>query len=360
MEFPRLFVNLDKIKHNAEVIKALCLDNNISLTGVIKGFSAIPKITDSFFQAGYKSIASSRIDHLKMYQYLSNVEKWLIRTPMLSEVEDVVKYSDISVNSEKEVLECLNDACKKVGITHKVVLMYDVGDLREGLIKIDQLVEISKYVENKLDSLHLYGIGTNFTCYGTVVPTIKNANALVAAALEVENVIKRDLDIISGGATTSLPLLVAKTIPERINHFRVGSAIMTPLELITLWNTNVPELKYDTFIIEAEIIELNHKPSVPIGKLHLDGFGNKKVFEDRGIRKRAILAIGNADLGDCTKLKPLDSEIEILGASSDHLIIDIDNCNHIYKVGSKVRFLLHYQNALFGLIQPTLKKIYHD
>jgi len=360
MKYPRLYIDLEKIQHNAEIVKALCLSNNIKITGVIKGFSAIPKITQSLFSAGYTSIASSRISHLKLYSDLKEIEKWLIRIPMISEVKDVVKYSDVSLNSEKVVLDHLNNASIEASLIHKVVLMYDVGDLREGLINLDQLVSLALYVEENLKNLKLYGVATNLTCYGTVVPTVKNANMLVKAALEVEQTINRKLDIISGGSTTSLPLLYNNTFPEKINHFRVGSAIMTPLELITLWNTTIPNLKYDTFYVEAEVVEVNSKPTVPIGTLHLDGFGNKRIFTDRGIRKRAILAIGNADLGDCTKLYPVDREIEILGASSDHLLIDIENCKTNYTVGNKIKFQMHYQNVLFGLNQPTLKKIYLD
>ncbi|MFP4457024.1 MAG: alanine racemase [Clostridia bacterium] len=358
MTYPRLLIDLHKIEKNAELVKDMCNRNNISVTGVVKGFSGIKEITQAFFKAGYNSIASSRIAHLKRFSDLENVEKMLIRIPMLSEVEDVINYSDISLNSEKKVLKKLNETAEKLGLTHKVILMFDVGDLREGLFHKEELAELSIYVEKELNSLHLYGIGTNMTCYGTIVPTIENALKLVNAVEFVETQLNRVIEIISGGSTTSLPLLNSNVLPKRINHFRIGSAIITPLELITLWNTEIPGLFYETFTIEAEIIELNEKPTVPIGNLHLDGFGNKRIFVDKGIRKRAILAIGNADLGDCTKLKPLDSLLNVLGASSDHLLVDIENSNHKYKVGDKLKFLMHYQNVLFALNQITLQKIY--
>jgi len=358
MSYPKLLIDLKKVENNAAVIKELCNKNNISVTGVIKGFSAVKKITKSLFRAGYKSIASSRIDHLKEFSNMENIEKVLIRTPMLSEVEEVVKFSDISLNSEKIVLKKLNETAKKLKMMHKVILMFDVGDLREGLLSKEKLAELSMYVEKELKNILLYGIGTNMTCYGTVTPTIDNASKLVEATEFVENKLKRKIEIISGGATTSLPLLVNKGVPKRINHFRIGSAITTPLELIAFWNTEISGLFYDAFSIEAEIIELNSKPTHPVGILHLDAFGNKKTFVDKGIRKRAILAIGNADLGDCTKLQSTDSSINILGSSSDHLLIDIEDCSYNYKVGDTIKFLMHYQNVLFAMSQPTLKKIY--
>ncbi len=360
MHYPKLFINLRKVEKNASIIKDLCNNNNISITGVIKGFAAVKKITQSLFNAGYRSIASSRIEHLKAFSDIKNVEKMLIRTPMLSEIEDVIKFSDISLNSEKIVLRELNEAANNFNMTHKVILMFDVGDLREGLLHKETLAELSMYVEKKLKNLILYGIGTNMTCYGTVTPTVNNALKLVEATEFVENRLKRKIEIISGGATTSLPLLIKKVMPKRINHFRIGSAITTPIELVSYWDTEISGLFYDAFSIEAEIIEINSKPTVPIGILHLDAFGNKKNFVDKGVRKRAILAVGNADLGDCTKLQPTDNSIDVLGASSDHLLIDIHNCSYEYKVGDTIKFLMHYQNVLFAMSQPTLQKIYVD
>ncbi|MDI4740284.1 hypothetical protein MJN54_33745, partial [Salmonella enterica subsp. enterica serovar Kentucky] len=41
------------------------------------------------------------------------------------------------------------------------------------------------------------------------------------------------------------------------------------------------------YILEAEIIELNSKPTVPVGELGVDAFLQSKTFVDRGIRRRA-------------------------------------------------------------------------
>lgn len=358
MSYPRLCINLEKIRANANTIKSLCHKNHIQITGVIKGFSAIPEITETFLKAGITSIASSRIAHLKTINSESEVERMLIRIPMLSETSDVIDFSDISLNSERIVLDSLNKFAEEKGVIHKVILMYDVGDLREGILHKDKLVNLAFYVENELSNIHLLGLGTNMTCYGTIVPTTKNSVALCEAALAVEDVLGRQLEIISGGSTTSLPLLFKKGLPEKINHLRIGAAIITPLELITLWDVNIPHLHYDALCLEAEIIEISKKPSVPIGNLHLDGFGNKRNFINKGVRKRAILAVGNADVGDCTKLYPLDPSADILGASSDHLLIDIDNSNNQYKIGDRMKFLMLYQNMLFAITQPTLHKEY--
>ena len=55
----------------------------------------------------------------------------------------------------------------------------------------------------------------------------------------------------------------------------------------------MPGTRQDTVKLVAEVIELKRKPSMPIGKIGKDAFGNTPVFEDKGIRLRAILAVGN-------------------------------------------------------------------
>ena len=48
------------------------------------------------------------------------------------------------------------------------------------------------------------------------------------------------------------------------------------------------------------------------------------VFQDRGIRRRALLAVGRQDI-EPDGLSPLTRGVEILGASSDHLVCDIED-----------------------------------
>ena len=75
-------------------------------------------------------------------------------------------------------------------------------------------------------------------------------------------------------------------------------------------------------LLEAQIIELKSKRSLPIGEIGVDAFGQRPYYEDRGIIRRAILAIGKQDT-DPDSMISLDEKIDILGASSDHLILDV-------------------------------------
>jgi len=57
----------------------------------------------------------------------------LLRLPALSGVDEVVESVDVSLNSELTVLAALSRAAVSRGRVHDVMLMVDLGDLREGI-----------------------------------------------------------------------------------------------------------------------------------------------------------------------------------------------------------------------------------
>lgn len=360
--YPLLEINLKHFYNNTKVITTLCNSNNIKLAGVVKGFGGIVKIAEQMAMAGCEQIASSRIEQLKELKN-SGIDKklMLIRIPMESELKDVVLYSDICLVSEKKTLLGLNDEASKHNKKLGIVLMYDLGDLREGIFNEAELVELACFVEKDLENLTLLGIGSNLSCYGSIMPTFENLSKLSEAAEKIENILKRKLEIISGGSTTTLPLLLSGQIPKKINHLRIGEAIINAHDLSTYYSTTIDGICEDTFVLKAQIVELNEKPTHPIGKMMVNAFGEKVYFEDKGIRKRAIVALGNQDVGDYSKLLPKDKDIKPLGASSDHTILDIHDCKIEYKLGDLVEFNLLYQGMLFSSLSSDVhKKIISD
>lgn len=355
--YPCLEVNINKIYNNTKIVKQLCEKQGIRIAGVIKGFNAMPEAAIKMVEGGCQWLASSRIEQLKdMKEVGIKAPTLLLRIPMLSELEDVIKYADVSLNSEKETLERLNGEAEKQNKKHKVVLMYDLGDLREGVLDRDELINLALYVENDLENIELYGIGTNLSCYGSIVPTTKNLTELSNAAEEIEEKLGRKLELISGGATTVLPLLIKNGVPNKINHLRLGEGIINTQDLPLFWDVEIEGLDKDTFVLKAQIVEIGKKPTHPIGEIGVAAFGETGVYEDRGIRKRAILAVGNQDLGNCSKLVPKDKNIEILGGSSDHTIIDIEDSLIDYKLGDIVEFNVLYQAMLFTTQSKSVYK----
>ncbi len=357
IKYPVLHINKDTILQNARILKDVCDKRGVSVAAVVKGFNGLDEITEQMRLAGFNQLASSRIPHLKkIKEKYPDVETMAIRIPMLSEAADIISCCDISLNSEIEVIRALNKEAGRKGKIHKVILMRDVGDLREGIFSREEHIKTACYIENELDNIHLYGIGANFSCYGSVKPTTKNLTELSDNALAIEQVIGRKLDIVSGGSTSSIPLLYKTGFPSKVNHIRIGEAFVCPYDLLVRMDCPIDGMSNDTLTLQAEIVELNVKPTYPIGELGQNGFGSEACYEDKGLRKRAILAMGVFEFGDCTKLVPKDDKVLVLGASSDHTIIDIEDCDTDYKVGQFVEFNLRYMSLMIATENGLIRK----
>jgi len=355
--YPMLEFNLKKLYNNIKIVTKLCEDNGIKVAGIIKGFGGIAEGAEEMVKGGCYQIGSSRIEQLKALKDRGfDIPLLLVRIPMMCEIEDVVKYSDISLVSEKETLNLLNKEAKAQNKIYGVVLMYDLGDLREGVFYKEELIRLAEYVEYESDNLYLEGIGSNLSCYGSVAPTTENLSQLAEAATEIEEKLNRKLNIISGGGTTTLPLLVRGGVPKKINHLRIGEGINNTQDLPLYWDTNIEGLDPDVFVLKAQIVEINEKPTHPIGQLMVNAFGDLPHYEDRGIRKRAIIALGNQDLGDSSRLVPKDKNMIVLGASSDHTILDIHDCKTEYKLGDIIEFNILYQAMLMTTLSDYVHK----
>ncbi|MDR1019656.1 MAG: alanine racemase [Synergistaceae bacterium] len=352
-----LEINRGLIRRFASTVRTLCAGQGIEPTAVVKGYNALDEVTDALYDAGYRSFASSRTAHLKKVKSrYGNAETMALRVPMQSEAESVVELTDISLNSELAVISLLDEAARKAGKIHKVILMRDLGDLREGIFDRDRFVEAATMVETGYRNIRLHGIGANLSCYGTVVPTAENLSELAANAAEIETCIGRKLDAVSGGSSTSLYLALAGAMPRGINHLRVGGANLMRSEARDIPDDALPELTDEAFVLRAEVIEAGLKPTHPIGRLGTDCFLKTKAFEDRGVRKRVILAVGAFDIGDHAALAPLDSGVKLLGCSSDHLIADVQDSAHEYRLGDTIPMALRYQAMLFSTATGHIEK----
>ena len=303
-------------------------------------------------------IASSRMDQIiKLKEYGIDKPFMMLRIPMFSEIKELVKFAQVSLNSEMETLNMIQKECELLGKKHKVILMLDLGDLREGVYDQDEFINLAVYVENHLKNVELYGIGTNLGCYGSIVPTVKNLGRLCSIAEIIESKIKRRLDIISGGATSSLPLIIDGKMPKRINNLRLGEGILLGEDLEEFWGYDMKFMYKDTFVLKAQIVEIKNKPTHPIGEVFIDAFGTKPTYEDNGIRKRALLAVGKQDFGLHDKLIPQKQGVKIIGSSSDHLIVDIEDCDIEPKLGEVLQFLMYYPPIMYLTGNPSIPKV---
>lgn len=347
--FPLIIINRKKLIDNIENVLKMSRENNIPyITFVVKAFSGNEEILSIINSTSLKSIGDSRIENLKKFQSLP-IEKMLLRIPMLSEVRDVIKYADISLNSELSVIEALNAEAKAQNKIHDILIMFDLGDLREGLYyKSDYLPFIEKILS--LQNINIKGIGTNLTCYGGLIPDEIILNRLVQIKNKIENGFSIKLDIISGGNSSSVTLFNQNIIPKEINHLRLGESILFGKE--TSYSKEIKGLNHDVFLFQAEIIECKTKPSFPDGTITINSFGEVPQIEDKGMITRLILAIGKQDV-ILENLVPIDENLSILGGSSDHLILE--SKNNKYKVGNIVTFKINYP-ALVHLMNSNYVK----
>lgn len=347
--YPKLLIDLKKLRENIDAVAKITKDDGgctmMIVTKCLCANREVAKMITDHPRVDF--LADSRIENIKKYQDLveaSGKQSVLLRLPMMSEIEDVVKYADISFNSELATIEALDQEAAKQGKTHKVVLMVDLGDLREGIFfrNEEEILETAAKI-HAMKNVELYGMGTNLTCYGAIIPKYDNLSVLCDIAGKVEEKLGIQLQMISGGNSSSIYLVGEGQLPEKINNLRLGESFLLGND--TAYGADLPGTVGDGLLCEAQIVELKTKPSLPIGEVGVDAFGQKPYYEDRGEIKRAILAIGQQDT-DRGGMIPLDEKVDVLGASSDHLILDVTKSDREYKVGDTVRFTLEYGAVL--------------
>lgn len=349
MSAPRLEIDLDKIQHNAQTLVEHLSNHGISITAITKSVLGSPEIADAFLRGGITNLGDSRISNIeKMRNGHIEAPMTLIRSPMSSQVDRVVAHADISLNSEIDIISKLSVAAQKAGRSHGIVLMIELGDLREGIMPDD----LESIVRKTLDfpGIILKGIGTNLACRSGVSPDNSNMMQLSALADSLESTFNLSFEIISGGNSANLDWVLGNANLGRINNLRLGESLLLGLE--TLHRQPIDGLYTDAIKLVAEVIESKIKPSLPWGDIAQNAFGEKSVFTDQGNISQAILAIGRQDI-DPKGLEPPPG-IKIIGASSDHLIVQ-SNRNNV-AVGTEISFQINYSTLMRAMTSPFVAK----
>ncbi len=422
VRYPVLTIDLGKLEHNLREIMARCAALEIQVAGVVKGFTAWPKIARVYERCGCTYLASSRIGQLRRLRDAGiQTPLMLLRVPMLSELEAVAEIADISLQSEPEALRRLNAAAARVfaeredrksnraeaaesvsperivpekivsekimrgkpdkkimrgklsgnivsakltpngsgdnaARRHKVILMADLGDLREGFWNRQELIDTAAEIERDLPHLELAGIGTNLTCFGSVKATPEKMLELLAITAQVEAAIGRKLTYVCGGASSSLHMVLDGTMPDGVNLLRLGESV-----LLGAFSGCEMDFTYkDVFTLKAEVVEVKDKPSYPIGELAEDAFGRIRRYEDRGIRRRALAAIGLVDYGNYTDIRPRMKGVKVIGASSDHTILDVEAVKDRIHVGDVLEFDISYASMVYLTNTESVRREYRQ
>jgi predicted amino acid racemase len=333
---PAVRIDCQKIVFNALYLKRFYEHKGIQIVSVLKGASGDEVIAKALIDQGFDLLGDSNIYNLKRYKHLdANVKCMLMRSPALSEIEDVVQYADISLNSEVEVITALSNKAIEMNIHHDVILMLELGDMREGILPDNLILFISKIID--LKNIHIVGLGSNFNCFNNGIPTDEAMKQLSQLADLVEQTFNIQLKWVSGGNSANYDWVLNTKDTYRINQVRIGESILCGTN--PLVNQAIPELFQDTFTLFLEVIEAKIK--------------GKRIHPIEQYR-RLILNIGHQDTS-VQGLIPL-SKIEIMNHSSNHLAAltsDLD-----IHVGNLVEFGMDYIAMMRTMTSPNVVKVY--
>lgn len=339
-------LDVDKLQHNFAFLDRLFKKHEIQWGIVTKMLCGCKPYIREVLDMGITQVLDSRVSNLRAIKQLDpDIETIYIKPPAKRAISSVVKYADISLNSELATIRLLSEEARRQDKTHKVIIMIELGDLREGIMGENLIDFYGKIFEQ--EHIQVVGLGTNLSCLNGILP---NTDKLVQLSLYkqlIEAQFNKKIPLVSGGTSVTIPLLNMKQIPAGVNHFRVGETLYRGVDLIK--EKNYRGMKQDVFKLYAEIIELVEKPVVPSGiSGNISVSGETPEFDPKDIGKttyRAILDIGLLDI-DTRHMNPTDQSIELGGASSDMIVVDLGSRKPKYRVGDLIPFSLTYMGIL--------------
>ena len=350
MSAPRLEIDLAAVTHNTRTLVSQLEPLGIGVTGITKASLGSPGVAAAMLRGGATGLGDSRVENLARLRAGGvTATTTLIRSPMVSQAAQVVRDTDVSLNTEAAVIDSLAGAALSQGTKHSVVVMVELGDLREG-VPVADVIDLCRHVI-RTPGVELAGLGTNLACQSGVVPDQLKMDELSQLVEKVESACDLDLTIISGGNSANLDWALSTADPGRINDLRLGEAILLGTE--PLHRRVLDGLRTDAFTLVAEVIEVKTKPALPWGDLAQGAFGTPPARHDGELVRQAIVALGRQDT-DPDGLAPPPG-ITVLGLSSDHLVLDVGD--HDVAVGDELSFGLGYGALLRAATSPFVENL---
>ncbi|HHW82130.1 MAG TPA: alanine/ornithine racemase family PLP-dependent enzyme [Bacteroidales bacterium] len=335
----------EKLKLNFEFLDNLFTENNIKWSIVTKVLSGNKMFLTELLKLGIDQVCDSRVTNLKIIKSIRpDIETIYIKPPAKRAIASVVRYADISLNTELETIKMLSKEAQRQNRTHKIIIMLELGELREGVMGEDFVDFYESVFEQK--NIEVIGVGANLSCLYGVLPNRDKLLHLSLYQQILEAKFNKKIPLVSGGSSVTIPLIFQNILPEGINHFRVGETLFLGTEPYN--DAVIEEMSNNIFMLYSEIIELIEKPIVPDGEMGTNLEGDTYTFDEEDIGQttiRAIIDIGLLDV-DIKHLEFVDKDITIAGASSDVIVIDLGDNEKGYKVGDVIKFRLDYMGTL--------------
>jgi ornithine racemase len=340
-----ILISRRKLQHNFQFLDQLFIKNNMEWGVVTKVLCGSPIYLKEIIDLGVRELMDSRISNLKAIKKIDpGIRTYYIKPVPRRSIPSLVKYADVSLETDLESLKLISEEAQKQNKVHQVIIMVEMGDLREGVLGANLLHFYEQVFE--LPNIEIVGLGTNLNCLYGVMPSHDKLIQLSLYKQIIELKFNRKIKWLSGGTSVTIPLVYKKQIPQGVNHFRVGETLYFGVNLFT--GKTIKGMRDDVISFKSEIIELYEKPIVPEGTLAENPSGETFEInpEDYGKKSwRALLDVGLLDINP-EYLIPVDKTIEIAGASSDMLVIDLGKNPKKYKVGDFMKFKLKYMGAL--------------
>tara|TARA_R110001583_G_scaffold48908_3_gene153068 strand:- start:328 stop:1401 length:1074 start_codon:yes stop_codon:yes gene_type:complete len=349
-------LNRKSLAINYSYLQQLFKKNSIEWAPVLKMLCGNKTYLEYVLSLGDEQVCDARLSNLRKIKSLNpNKETIYIKPPAKRSIAKVVKYADVSFNTEFTTIKWLSEEAVKQDRIHRIIIMIELGDLREGILG-EHLMDFYKKIF-ELPNIEVSGIGANLNCLSGVMPSKDKLIQLSLYEQLIEAKFGKKIDYVSGGSSVMIPLLLKKQIPKGVNHFRIGETLFFGVDLFT--NKTIPKMKDDVFLLFAEIIEITEKSIVPYGNLEENPSGETVEVnqEDYGRNhSRGILDIGLLDISKTEFITPVDKNISFIGASSDMLVVDLSQTKKIYKVGDLVSFKMKYMGALLVMNSEYIEK----
>ena len=361
-----LQIHTNMIKENIKRLSEYFNAQNIEWSLITKVFSGdlifLKKILDDEIINSRHSVGDSRLTSLKNLKSVNtNITTIYIKPPAEVYASEVVRYADISLNSSMRTIYALNQAAMDQNKIHRIIIMIELGELREGVNRKDILEFYRRAFE--LSHIEVIGLGSNLGCMYGVEPTYDKLLHLSLYKKLILSKFSKELAFVSGGTSITLPLIEQKKVPKEINHFRIGEAAFFGISPINGKRFN--SLHTDAFEFYANIIELHKKKIVPEGTIGEANIGHTTDFDHAEITDTSYKAILDFGLLDVNRedIEIQDETVSFVGITSDMLVIDVgENTNNDgsvrYSVGDKIKFQINYMAVARLLNSKFIDKIY--
>ncbi|MFT4860506.1 MAG: putative amino acid racemase [Algoriphagus sp.] len=340
-----LTLNKSKLKENYRFLKKMFEEKDVSWGVVSKVFCGNRLFLTELIKLGVTEIHDSRISNLAMVKSIGpDIQTVYIKPVAKQNIGKLVKFADVSLNSELKTIEWISEEAVLQEKKHKIIIMVETGDLREGVMG-DQLLDFYARVF-ELPNIEIIGLGTNLNCLNGIMPSADKLIQLCLYKQIIELKFNKKIPWVSAGTSVTIPLMRNHQLPIGVNHYRIGETLYFGMDLVE--EKVIEGMHGDVFELHTEIIEMHEKPLVPSGVLAPTPQGEVKQIDERLLGKssfRAIVDVGVLDV-DSKYLMPNDESVELLGASSDMIIINLGENPKNYKVGDILSFNLKYMGAL--------------